>query len=128
MKTEKPFIKKVRVKTTLETYYVCSQESKEIDGIQFLYVIKNIGIRETPKLMRKDSLEYIKWIYIILSSIQVYGLDLFWIHFIGDLNTTQQIQQMHGLTMYLKTVCILVLFGSVSSLMMVGGKQFAHIA
>jgi len=60
MKTEKPFIKKVRVKTTLETYYVCSQESKEIDGIQFLYVIKNIGIRETPKLMRKDSLEYIK--------------------------------------------------------------------
>jgi hypothetical protein len=60
MKTEKPTIKKARVKTTLETYYVCGTEVKEIDGVQFVYVIKNIGIRETPKLMRKDSLEYIK--------------------------------------------------------------------
>ena len=60
MKTEKPFIKKVRVKTTHETYFVCGPEVKEIDGVQFVYVIKNIGIRETPKLMRKESLEYIK--------------------------------------------------------------------
>jgi hypothetical protein len=60
MKTEKPTIKKARVKTTQEIYYVYSPESKEIDGVQFVYVIKNIGIRETPKLMRKDSLEYIK--------------------------------------------------------------------
>jgi len=60
MKTEKPFIKKVRVKTSLENYYVCSPEIKEIDGVQFVYVIKNIGIRETPKLMRKESLEHIK--------------------------------------------------------------------
>ena len=35
-------------------------EIKEIDGVQFVYVIKNTGIRETPKLMRKESLEYIK--------------------------------------------------------------------
>lgn len=60
MKTEKLSIKKVRVKTTHETYYVCTPEIKEIDGVQFVYVIKNIGIRDTPKLMRKDSLEYIK--------------------------------------------------------------------
>jgi hypothetical protein len=60
MKIEKPFIKKVRVKTTQEIYYVCTPETKEIDDVTFVYVIKNIGIRETPKLMRKDSLEYIK--------------------------------------------------------------------
>ena len=61
MKTiSKQFIKKVRVKTTHEVYYVCSPETKEIDGVTFVYVIKNIGIREIPKLMRKDSLEYIK--------------------------------------------------------------------
>jgi hypothetical protein len=48
------------VKTTLENYYVVSNEIKEIDGVAFVYVIKNIGIRETPKLMRKDSLEYVK--------------------------------------------------------------------
>ena len=60
MKTEKQYIKKVRVKTTLENYYICSPETKEIDGVQFVYVIKNIGIRETPKLMRKESLEYIR--------------------------------------------------------------------
>jgi hypothetical protein len=61
MKTiSKQFIKKARVKTTHEVYYVCSPETKEIDGVTFVYVIKNIGIREIPKLMRKDSLEYIK--------------------------------------------------------------------
>ena len=53
-------MKKARVKTTHEIYYVCGPEIKEIDGVQFVYVIKNIGIRETPKLMRKDSLEYVK--------------------------------------------------------------------
>ena len=53
-------MKKARVKTTQEIYYVCGPEIKEIDGVQFVYVIKNIGIRETPKLMRKDSLEYVK--------------------------------------------------------------------
>lgn len=60
MKTQKQSIRKVRVKTTLENYYVCSNETKEIDGVTFVYVIKNVGIRETPKLMRKDSLEYVR--------------------------------------------------------------------
>ena len=58
--TSKQFIKKARVKTTHEVYYVCSPETKEIDGVTFVYVIKNIGIREIPKLMRKDSLEIAK--------------------------------------------------------------------
>jgi hypothetical protein len=43
-----------------ETYYVLPGETKEVDGIEFVYVIKNIGIRDMPKLMRKDSLEMIK--------------------------------------------------------------------
>jgi hypothetical protein len=62
MKTQKSkqIIKKARVKTTQEIFYVCAPEIKEIDGVQFVYVIKDIGIRDTPKLMRKDSLEYIK--------------------------------------------------------------------
>jgi len=43
-----------------EIYYALPGEVKEVDGVEFLYVIKNIGIRETPKLMRKDSLEKCK--------------------------------------------------------------------
>lgn len=43
-----------------EVYYALPGEVKEVDGVQFVYVIKNIGIRETPKLMRKDSLEKCK--------------------------------------------------------------------
>lgn len=43
-----------------EIYYVLPGETKEVDGVQFVYVIKNYGIRETPKLMRKDSLEVVK--------------------------------------------------------------------
>ena len=58
--TNKHIVKKVRVKTTQENYYVISNEIKEIDGVAFVYVVKNYGIRETPKLMRKDSLEYVK--------------------------------------------------------------------
>ena len=53
-------MRKVRVLTNKEIYYTDSSwETKEIDGIKFIYVIKSIGIRETPKLMRRDSLEYI---------------------------------------------------------------------
>ena len=58
--TEKEPIK-MRSKIRMdETYYVLPVPSKEVDGVEFVYVIKNIGIREVPKLMRKDSLEYIK--------------------------------------------------------------------
>jgi hypothetical protein len=54
-------IRKIRVKATSEIFYTDSAwETKEIDGIQFIQVIKNIGIRETPKFMRKDNMEYVK--------------------------------------------------------------------
>ena len=43
-----------------ETYFVLPGETKEVDGVEFVYVVKNIGLRETPKLMRKDSLELAK--------------------------------------------------------------------
>ena len=54
-------IRKVRVRATGEVYFAINpKEIKEIDGISFIHVVKNIGIRETPKLMRKDTLEYLK--------------------------------------------------------------------
>jgi hypothetical protein len=54
-------IRRVRVRATSEIYYTDSAwETKEIDGIQFIHVIKNIGIREIPKLMRKDIMEFLK--------------------------------------------------------------------
>ena len=56
-----PMMRKVRVIANKEEYYTDNRwETKEIDGVKFIYVIKNIGIRETPKLMRRDSLEYLK--------------------------------------------------------------------
>ena len=54
-------IRKVRVRATSEVYYTdTAWETKEIDGIKFIPVVKNITIRETPKLMRKDTLEFLK--------------------------------------------------------------------
>ena len=54
-------IRKVRVRATSEVYYTdTAWETKDIDGIKFIPVIKNIGVRETPKLMRKDTLEFLK--------------------------------------------------------------------
>ena len=56
-----PMMRKVRVIANGDTYYTDNRwETKEIDGVKFIYVIKNIGIREIPKLMRRDSLEYLK--------------------------------------------------------------------
>jgi len=53
-------LKRVRVIPSGDIYYTDkSWETKEVDGVVFVYVIKNNGIRETPKLMRKDSLEYV---------------------------------------------------------------------
>ena len=59
MKQRAP-IRKVRSKYNPNDMYYTSTDwgTKEIDGVKFVYVIKNIGIRETPKLMRRDSLEY----------------------------------------------------------------------
>jgi len=60
----KPFnqLKKVRSKfNPTDIFYTDSSwETKEVDGVVFIYVIKNIGIRETPKLMRKESLEVVR--------------------------------------------------------------------
>jgi len=53
-------LKRVRVITNGDIYYTDkSWETKDVDGVTFVYVIKNTGIRETPKLMRKDSLEFV---------------------------------------------------------------------
>jgi len=63
MKNQKPIptIRKVRVITNGDIYYTMPDwETKEVDGVTFIYVIKSIGVRETPKLMRKDSLEYVR--------------------------------------------------------------------
>ena len=60
----KPFnqLKKVRSKfNPTDIFYTDSSwETKEVDGVVFIYVIKNVGIRETPKLMRKESLEFVR--------------------------------------------------------------------
>lgn len=55
-------MKKVRSKfNPNEIYYTLSDwGTKEVEGVTFIYVIKNIGVRETPKLMKKDSLEFVK--------------------------------------------------------------------
>ena len=57
--TKKPVKMRNKIRKD-EVYYVLPGETKEVDGVEFVYVIKNYGIRETPKLMRKDSLEYLK--------------------------------------------------------------------
>ena len=59
--TSKPVLKKVRPLGNLEDiYYTYSNwETKTIDGVQYIYVIKSPVIRDTPKLMRKDNLEVV---------------------------------------------------------------------
>jgi hypothetical protein len=55
-------LKRVRSKfNPTDIFYTDSSwETKEVDGVVFIYVIKNVGLRETPKLMRKESLEVIR--------------------------------------------------------------------
>jgi hypothetical protein len=61
MKKQNITFRKVRPRNGTDIYYTTSSwETKEVDGVTFVYVIKNLGMRETPKLMRKDSLENIK--------------------------------------------------------------------
>ena len=61
-KNNKPILKKVRPLGNLEDiYYTYSNwESKIIDGVEYVYVIKSTVMRDTPKLMRKDNLETVK--------------------------------------------------------------------
>ena len=62
VKNQKEIIKKVRPKSNFDTYYTISTwETKEIDGITFIAVVKNdpIKIKDQKKhWMRKDNLEY----------------------------------------------------------------------
>ena len=60
--TVRPVLKKVRPLGNLEDiYYTYSNwDTKTIDGVQYIYVIKSPVIRDTPKLMRKENLEVIK--------------------------------------------------------------------
>lgn len=62
MNNKKPFVKKLRPLGNLEDVYytVSNWETKFIDGVEYVYVVKSIGLRDTPKLMRKDNLEVIK--------------------------------------------------------------------
>lgn len=43
-----------------EFYWLLPEQTKEIDGVQFVAVLRNVMIRETPFWMRKDSLEKVK--------------------------------------------------------------------
>ena len=56
-----PVMRKVRVIANGDIYHTVSDwETKEVDGVKFIYVIKQVGVRETPKLIRKDSVEFVK--------------------------------------------------------------------
>jgi len=60
--TSKPVVRKVRPLGNLEDiYYTYSNwDTKMIDGVEYIYVVKSIGMRDYPKLMRKDNLETVK--------------------------------------------------------------------
>lgn len=64
MKTaKKQTLRKVRSHTNHDIYYTYTHwETKEIDGVTFIPVVKNPPSHQTQTLhyMRKDSLEYIK--------------------------------------------------------------------
>ena len=62
MKNKKPFVKKLRPLGNLEDIYytISNWETKFIDNVEYVYVVKNIAMRDTPRLMRKDNLEVIK--------------------------------------------------------------------
>ena len=52
-------IRKVRVRATGEVYFTNKiWETKEIDGIPFIQVMKSVG--SPVRLMRKDTVEYLK--------------------------------------------------------------------
>ena len=60
----KPIIKKVRSRLNTDTYYTMSDwDSKDIDGVQFVPVVKQIPERNKKQpvfYMRKDNLETVK--------------------------------------------------------------------
>lgn len=61
MKNKTFTLRKVRPRNGTDVYYTSSSwETKEVDGVVFVYVVKSPDSKETKKLMRKDSLEYVK--------------------------------------------------------------------
>jgi len=59
--TQKPKLIKVRNKLNHEEiYWTFPGETKDIDGVTFIPVIKNMAIRDTTFWMRKDSMEQVK--------------------------------------------------------------------
>lgn len=55
------FFRKVRPRNGTDIFYTSpSWQPQEIDGVTFVYVVKNPDLKEAPKLMRKDSLETVK--------------------------------------------------------------------
>lgn len=63
MDKNKPVILKLRNKFTLDIFYsVSTWSSKEIDGVPFITVVKNVPSHNTQQthFMRKDSLEVLK--------------------------------------------------------------------
>lgn len=65
MKTSnKSFFKKVRVRTNHEEYYtLLNVPSKEIEGVMFLPVVKQVPSQQKTQpihYIRKDSVEFIK--------------------------------------------------------------------
>jgi len=58
--TKKPQLIKVRNRVDKEVYWTFPGETRDIDGVTFIPVIKNVGIRETPLWMRKDTMEQVK--------------------------------------------------------------------
>ena len=61
--TGKSILKKVRSKTNPDIYYTYSNwETKEIEGITFIPVVKSFGKNEYQMIhyLRKDNVEYVK--------------------------------------------------------------------
>lgn len=60
----KPIIKKVRSRLNTDTYYTMSDwDLKDIDGVQFVPVVKQVPERNKKQpvfYMRKDNLETVK--------------------------------------------------------------------
>lgn len=65
-KVTKQIQKKVRVKTSHEVYYTCTHwPVKQIDGVDFLSVVKNVPSNQINQtqivhLLRRDAVDFIK--------------------------------------------------------------------
>jgi hypothetical protein len=64
MKNSKPILKKVRYKNGTDTFYTYTNwPVKEIDGVSYLSVVKNLPSHHETQVLhyvRKDAMEYVK--------------------------------------------------------------------